>query len=311
MPDVHLTDEQITQYRDGVLWNPVVAGHLRSCSVCQDRLRETRLLRALLARPEQKKSAHPSSEELAYFLEGRPVGMAFTKVEAHVAGCPQCFADLQAIREQFQPRPMQEERPPEWVVARAVGSFRPPQTPLSLGTLVVEWVRRFGLSLRLIPAAREAGAFAGAVFQLRDVGSLPSPSKAAPPAVGRERSYDDLDLSIAPEERSDLSGIRAGQASDSIPPVREPEPVEVTVGDLCVRITVRGRAQDQVHMLIVITRREDNAPVAGIALAMATETGPPVSATTDTSGGATFSLTQGEGTLTFLSPIRAELKISF
>jgi len=85
MPDIHLTDEQITQYRDGVLWNPVVASHLRSCVACQNRLREARLLRALLAHPEQKQSAHPSSEELAYFLEGRSVGMAFTKVEAHVA----------------------------------------------------------------------------------------------------------------------------------------------------------------------------------------------------------------------------------
>ena len=115
MPDVHLTDEQITQYRDGVLWNPVVASHLRSCVACQNRLREARLLRALLAHPEQKQSAHPSSEELAYFLEGRPVGMAVTKVEAHVAGCPQCFADLQAIRERLQPGSLQEERPPEWV----------------------------------------------------------------------------------------------------------------------------------------------------------------------------------------------------
>jgi hypothetical protein len=62
MPGVHFTDEQITQFRDGVLWNPVVAGHLRSCSVCQNRLRDARLLRALLARPEQKKSAHPIPE---------------------------------------------------------------------------------------------------------------------------------------------------------------------------------------------------------------------------------------------------------
>jgi hypothetical protein len=64
-------------------------------------------------------------------------------------------------------------------------------------------------------------------------------------------------------------------------------------------------------MAVTVNRREDNAPVAGVQLAIETETGPPVSATTDTSGEATLSLTQGEGTLIFLTPIRAELKISF
>ena len=311
MPDVHLTDGQLTQYRDGTLGNPVVAGHLSSCSVCQNRLRDARLLRALLASPEKKKSAHPSSEELAYFLEGRPVGMAFTKVEAHVARCPQCFADLQAIREQLQPGPLQEERPPEWVVARAVGSFQPPQTPFSLGTLVVERVRRFGLSLQLIPAAGEAGAFSGAAYRSLSVDFLASPRNAAPTALERVRLHDDLDLSKVPEERSEPSKIRSLRDSRSIPPEQEPEPVEVTVGDLCARITVRGRARDQVHMIIGITRRQDNSPVAGVQLSMETEAGPPVAATTDASGGALFSLTQGQGVLTFLFPVRAELKISF
>ena len=105
--------------------------------------------------------------------------------------------------------------------------------------------------------------------------------------------------------------MRVEQVSRSMPPVRESEPVEVTVGELCVRITVRGRDRDQVHMIIGITRREDNAPVAGAQLSMETEAGQPVSATTDTSGGATLSLAQGEATLTLLSPVRAELKISF
>jgi len=310
MPDVHLTDEQITQYRDGVLWNPVVAGHLRSCSVCQSRLRDARLLRVLLARPEEKNSAHPNPEELAYFLEGRPVGMTFTKIEAHVAGCPQCFADLQAIREQLQPGPLQEERPPEWVVARAVGSFQPPQPPLSLGTLVVEWVRRFGLSLQLIPAVGGTGDFSGAAYRSLSVDFLAGRRQPPPSALERERSYDDLDLSMLAEERSEPSKMRVERVSRSMPPERESEPVEVAVGELCVRITVRGRDRDQVHMIIGITRREDNAPVSGIQLAMETEAGSPVSATTDTSGGATLSLMQGEGTLTFLSPVRAELKIS-
>jgi len=86
MPDIHLTDEQITQYRDGVLWNPVVA------SICDLALHARTAPRSSIASgaprpPRTKQSAHPSSEELAYFLEGRSVGMAFTKVEAHVAGC--------------------------------------------------------------------------------------------------------------------------------------------------------------------------------------------------------------------------------
>jgi hypothetical protein len=121
----------------------------------------------------------------------------------------------------------------------------------------------------------------------------------------------DFDLSTVPEEPSKQSEIRALRDSGAVPPERESEPIEVTVGDLCARITARGRAGDQIHMIIGITRREDNAPVAGAQLSMETETGPPVSATTDTSGGTTLSLTQGEGTLTFLSPVRAELKISF
>lgn len=178
MPDVHLTDEELTQFRDGALWNPVVASHLRSCPVCQNRLREARLLRVLLARPEQKKSAHPSAEDLAYFLEGGPMGVALTKLEAHVAGCPQCYADLTAIREQVPPRSGQENTPPDWVVVRAAREFHPPRTPLNLGTLVVEWLRRFGLSLQLIPPAREARSFGDVVFDSAG-GAFPSASRGA------------------------------------------------------------------------------------------------------------------------------------
>jgi hypothetical protein len=149
MPDVHLTDDQLTALRDGALWNPVVVSHLRSCSACQTRLREARLLRVLLARPEQRRSAHPKPEALAAYLEGQPASTNLPMLEAHVAGCVQCFADLRAIQTHMRPAVTPTESAPDWLITAATRQFEPPTAPLKLGSLIVEWLRGVGFSLEL------------------------------------------------------------------------------------------------------------------------------------------------------------------
>jgi hypothetical protein len=306
MPGVHFTDEQITQFRDGVLWNPVVAGHLRSCSVCQNRLRDARLLRALLARPEQKKSAHPIPEELAYFLEGRPVGMAFTKIEAHVAGCPQCFADLQAIRDQLQPGSLQEERAPEWVVARAVREFHPPEARLNLGTLLVHWFDKLGPWLRLLPPQAShlvpPPAVEWGVGQA-DYSARPSVSSSMSTRARR------LARSFEPAEPSGGEVFDVAHDAELTP--HETEPITFTVGHLNVQIIPGGHARDRVTLTVAVTRTTDNTPVPAVQLSLEGDEGARATATTGDNGIAEVLLPQGQATLAFLSPVRAELKISF
>jgi len=324
MPDVHLTDEQLTQFRDGVLWNPVVAGHLHSCPECQNRLREARLLRVLLAQPEQKKSAHPSAEDLAYFLEGKPISMALTKLETHVAGCPQCFADLTAIREQFQPVATPEEAPPDWVVVRAARDFHPPETRLTLGTLLVQWLDRVGPLLRLIPPSgqgalgihvipppgqRAPGIIASPTAMMLDVSSEESePGVAFPSALAR--------MSDRAQSMKRIYEPAGSHGAEGLGQVREEgseeaEPVDVTIGQLNVRVTPQGRTRDQVKLTIAVTRSADNAPVPGVQLSLEGDEGPLATATTGDNGVTEFPLPQGQATLVFQSPVRAELQISF
>jgi hypothetical protein len=312
MPDLHLTDEQLTQFRDGVLWNPVVASHLRTCPVCQNRLREARLLRVLLARPEQKKSPHPTPEDLAYYLEGRPPGMALTEIETHVAGCPQCFADLTAIREQFQPVSTPEEGPPEWVVVRAARDFQPPETRLNLGTLVVEWLNRIGPLLRLIPPSGqrvlgELGFVSDMVFEeqseegVRGLVAIPSPlSKMSFRADRIGRNF----------VRAEAHGEEEfEEAYEEVP--EEVEPVDITIGHLKVRIIPQSRTQQQMALALTVTRSADNTPVSGVQLSLETPQQPTANATTSNEGKAEFPLPQGQAKLVFQSPVRAELQISF
>jgi hypothetical protein len=96
-------------------------------------------------------------------------------------------------------------------------------------------------------------------------------------------------------------------------PAKEEEagPVEVSVGTLHVRIAARGRSRDQVKLIIAVTHHQDKAPVAGLQLALKAGQEPPVTALTDEAGTAEFSLPQGSATLTFLSPVHAELAITF
>jgi len=260
----------------------------------------------LLARPEQKKSAHPIPEKLAYFLEGRPVGMAFTKIEAHVAGCPQCFADLQAIREQLQPGPMQEERPPEWVVARAVREFHPPEVGLNLGTLVVRWFDKIGPWLRLIPPP-ESNLLSPSVFELGISGATYS----ALPSVLSKMSIRALHLARSFEPAEPPRGEVFDMAHNVEPEPDEVEPITFTMGHLNVQITPQGHTRDHVTLTVVVTRTSDNTPVPAVQLSLEGEEETLETATTGDNGVAEFPLPQGQVTLVFQSPVRAELKISF
>ncbi len=311
MPDVHLTDEQLIQFRDGVLRNPVVAGHLRSCPTCQNRLREARLLRVLLARPEQKKSAHPGAEDLACFLEGGPIGMALTKLEAHVAGCPQCFADLDAIREQLRPGSSQEEGLPEWVIARAARNFHPPETRLNLGTLVVQWLGRIGPLIRLIPPSgqRVLGILESPSAMMLEALSEESGPEAAFSSVLSKVSFRASRIDRSFEPAVSNRAVEIVEAYEEGP--KEVEPVDFTISHLKVRITPQGRTRDRVTLTVVVTRSVDNAPVSGVQLSLEIPQQPAAIATTGSEGKAEFPLPQGQVTLVFQSPVRAELQISF
>ena len=96
-------------------------------------------------------------------------------------------------------------------------------------------------------------------------------------------------------------------------PVTEEEagPVELAVGHLRAQITARGPSRDQVKMIVTVTRHPDMAPVAGAQLTLKAGQEPPVAALTDAAGTAEFSLPQGSATLTFVSPVHAELAITF
>jgi hypothetical protein len=74
-------------------------------------------------------------------------------------------------------------------------------------------------------------------------------------------------------------------------------------------MTARGRSRDQVKLIIAVTRHQDQAPVAGVQLALKAGQEPSATALTDEAGTAEFSLPQGSTTLTFLSPVHAELAI--
>lgn len=309
MPNSHLTPDQITAIRDIELSDWALIRHLRSCLECQARLREARTLRVLLARSESVRSPHPKPEELAAYAEETLPSRDFRKLEAHVVACPQCFADLDAIRAQLRTVTVAGEAPPDWVVAAAARRFHPPRTPLRLGSLVVEWLRQLGPSLQLNPAVREPLAFfdAGSIGRegvpsgpsfLRRANVSPAASVAIPPRP-------------SPEEDLETAEAALGAAMRPVPPEQESEPVEVRIGDLLGRITVRGRAPDQVKMIIIVTRHQDGTPVPGVQLALEVDQERLAAASTDAAGAAEFPLPQGGATLSFLSPVHAELTIIF
>lgn len=315
MPDVHFTDEQITQFRDGVLWNPVVASHLRSCPKCQNRLREARLLRVLLTQPEKRQSAHPSAEELAAYLERIQGGIAFTKLEAHVAGCPQCFADLTTIREQFQPVSTSEKVPPDWVVVRAAQDFHPPEARLNLGTLFVQWLNRVGPLLRLIPPSGQDAlrafnlqAFTVLESSMEGEQGLVSPSIISKMSDRAHRIRRSFEPAV-----SDREGV-GELAYDELAREEKPEKVEpvlLTIGQFNVRVSPHGPTQDQVRLTISVARSVDSTPVSGVQLSLEGDEGPLATAVTGDNGITELQLPQGQARLVFQAPVRAELDISF
>jgi hypothetical protein len=212
----------------------------------------------------------------------------------------------------MQPGIAAGDAPPDWVVAAAARQFKPPGTPLNLGTLIVDWLRGVGLSLELIPSVRESFSLDDVAFDLRAVAFSPPRAASKPTSRAAKMVFQEaLYLPRSPGEEGELAEIPAEEPEDSVIPEDEPEPVEVTVGDLLARITVRGRARDQVKMTILITRHQDNTPVAGVHLALEANQETLAEATTNAAGVAEFPLPQGQAALVFQSPVQAELQISF
>jgi len=307
MSETHLTPEQIVALRDGELRDAAAIRHLQTCPACRARAREARVLRVLLSSPERRASPHPDPEELAAYAEEALPSQGIRPLVAHLAACPQCFADLEAIRAHLQPAGAIEEAAPAAVVAEAARSFQPPRPPIDLGRVVVAWLRRLGFSLEYLPPTPAVHSRQiGESIAIYD--TLPAPASEAPsPAAGRpaasylERAGEDVAFS-----RIDAVGNLGEKA-----PEGEASPVELPAGDLLVRLTARGRTHDDLRLTLFITRQSDGAPVADVHLTLETEEETLGPIATDAAGIAEFPVPPGQATLVFQSPIRAELKISF
>lgn len=310
MPDAHLTPDQIAAIRDRELREWATVRHLQSCPECKSRLREARTLRVLLGRPESEPSSHPGPEALAAYAEATPPSRDVRGLEAHLAACPQCFADLDAIRAYLRPVASAEDAPPEWLIEAVARRFEPPPSPLNLGTLVVEWLHRFGLSLEFIPQSSGGLFVAEAAFD-SEASALRLPPIACPAPASRMIPYDRNSLPRNPLERQGPPGQVPEPSRSAVAPSDVSAQAEIAAGDLLARITVRGRARDQLKLLVAVTRQEDDTPVAGVHLALNADGGTIAEVSTDTAGAAEFPLPQGRATLRFLSPIHAELTISF
>ena len=378
MPEPHLTPEQIAAIRDDELRDSAVVRHLRTCAECQARLRQARTLRVLLSRPEAQTSPHPQPEELAAYASETLSDRDARRLAAHLAACPQCFADLEAVQTHMRPAATPAESAPDWLVAAAVRRFEPPTTPLKLGSLIVEWLRGVALSLELLPSEGGPDILGedSERYPARPAESAQWLPRIAQPSARREaiadasrpelrsmergaadleslldelmRLREDLPTQQADELRNilaaspDLAEVLGGQTAELQARLRvalrslrdtsaaldalaararelraresttvESEPVTVNVADLRITIRVRGRAPAQVKMAVTVNRRQDDTSVPGVRLVLKTEGKPDVTATADASGAAEFPLPQGQATLVFVSPVRAELKISF
>ncbi len=297
MPESHLTSDQLVAIRDGELRDWASLRHFQSCPECQARLRDARTLRVLLTRPESTPSSHPDPEDLAAYAEDPLLGGDIRSLEAHVAGCPQCFADLQAIREQLQPEPAQEEGLPEWVVAKAVRDFRRPEARLKLGTLLVQWFSKIGPWIQLIPPPEPRQ-----VSEMRLLDAFESRPRLSDMIMRRQAEplYEMASIEVPASEP---------QKEAEEPP--EGEPVDIPIGYLNARVTPRGQSPGEVTLIVVVTRTSDSAPEAGAQLSLKGDEGTLSTATTDKNGVAEFPLPRGRATLIFQSPVLAELQISF
>jgi hypothetical protein len=367
MSKSHLTAGQIVAVRDGEFRDQRIIEHLQSCLECQVGLRNARMLRVLLTQPASDRTLlHPEPEELTEYASETAPGRDYRRLEAHVAGCPPCFADLKAaIWAPTRSRLEMEEAPPDRFVAAAVERFQPPRTSLKIGGLAV-WLCEAGLSLRftprdsaLAPLADLAGPFAtaqarppsprkemmsrahrGAGASQRErrttekrrlevdarLGKLMRLSERLQAQVGEfgELLKDSPEVLPAQERlQYELKTVhelfvqlhaaveRSREKREDTSTPSEPQPVTVAVADLLATIRVSGRIADQVRLAVAVARSQDNAPLPGALLALAAEGRPPMSATTNASGLVEFPLPQGRATLSFQSPVRADLTITF
>jgi len=322
MSETHLTPEQIVALRDGELRDAAVIRHLQTCPACRTRVREARVLRVLLSTPERHPSPHPDPEELAAYAEEALPSQDTRSLVEHLTACPECFADLEAIRAQLRPAEATSDVPPDWVVAAAVRSFQPAQPFIDLGRVVVAWLQRLGLSLEYLPPSVEAASqraldLDGNVSELGAkkpamrpraavIGFMRVPEKlaSATPSIGEAGTRASI-------ECCEVAGAPAASDMPPEPPEQEASPVEVPVGNFQVRLTARGRTHDNLRLTLFITRQSDGAPVADVHLTLETEEETLGPIATDAAGIAEFPVPPGQATLVFQSPIRAELKISF
>ena len=301
MPEPHLTLEQIVALRDGELRDWAVVCHLRACLECQARLREAHMLQVLLSgrspnprrtrnrRSWQRTSKKPCRGEIpaSWWHTSPPAPGASPIWRPFGPNCNQ------------QPR-RRTPRPTGWLRRpRAVSNHLSP--PWTLGKVVVEWLRRLGLALEYYPPTAEAGPRTLPMINMMDslsdepAGMVMMDFCFEDTLCRAELSEDPPDHTIPPEPVEQEAGPQ----------------VEVTVGDLGGRLAARGRSRDSVKLTIVITRQQDSTPVPGARLALETDQETLRPTMTDAAGTAEFPLPPGPTTLTFLSPVHAELKILF
>ena len=309
MPEPHLTPEQIAAVRDDELRDWAVIRHLQTCSACRGHLREARALRVLLSPPEAQASPHPDPEELAAYAEEALPTRDTRRLVAHLAACPHCFADLEAIRLQLRPGATTEDAPPAALVVAAVQNFQPVRPFMDLGRVVVTWLRRLGLALEYEPPYPSDAEDLPRISESRQMGD-------GSELLGRRLGQEDwappsFESTGRVAYNRDIPPDASAPAGPAEPPEQEATPVEVPVRDLQVRLTARGRTRDDLRLTLLITHQSDGAPVTDVRLTLETdeETIGPI--TTDAAGVAEFPLPPGQATLAFESPIRAQLKISF
>ena len=287
----HLTSEQILALRDGELDDPELASHVWACTECRARLREARILRLLLVRPEAIATSHLDPEDMAAFFDGTLSHSRIREVEGHLAGCPECFADLHGLH-RLDGASEAVEAPPAWI-AVAIDGFRPVQS-ISLGRLVVKLVDQLGFRLNLLP--------------------WPSPDRPGVTQDAASDSYGPVDFGFVSALAVSAPTPKYSWGADTAT-----RSVEVPVGTLTLQINAVERSMGPM-LEIWVRQLPEKYPASGVELTLQPaqlemrfqpDQVAAHSATTGSDGRVEFVLPPGASTLIVRGPVHAELTIEF
>lgn len=96
---VHIKGPTLIDYLEGRLRARYVREHVEGCEICQTRLRDERLLRALLeVRAEHSASGHFDEDTLAAYLDQRLDPDTMRAIDHHLAACDECLARYLELR---------------------------------------------------------------------------------------------------------------------------------------------------------------------------------------------------------------------